>query len=383
MPSLSDLFGSLTGSTQSNAAKKAAEFTKTGLQNAYDLGKPLIQQGYTDANGFLTQGYNTASGTLQGGLNSAWGALNAGGTAATDYLNAGYGTARSDLNSLYDKARAANSGALDTITGLYQPYIASGTGAQSLYDTFLGLNGADAAKSASASFAGNDPGIAYRMDMLDKQSAARANAAGYLGSGREAMARDRVQSEMLSQDYNAYLNRLAEQAARGGQYTGQLAGFTDASGAREAQLYGRQGDQLSALEQGRARDLAQNERQHATSLVDLISNTARGQAGLDSGYYSGMAGNALSQGTKLADLIMGKETGIANTNAQSALAQGQAASSGLNNLINLGSLGLQAWQGLGKPQAPVYSDAGTAANGGWSTTANTPTAGQKFWNMFS
>ena len=403
MASLGSLFGSLFGNTQSNAVKDATAATRQGVQQAYDLGKPLIEGGYGQAGGalnkgnvysdtYLGQGYGAASGALQGAQNTAWGALNNGGTAATNYLNSGYGQARSDLSSLYDSARGAANSAVDKIGGYYQPYMQSGTQAQGLYDTFLGLNGADAAKTAASNFAGNDPGIAYRLDMLGKQSQAQANAAGYLGSNREAVARNRAQNEVLSQDYQTYLSRLADQSAKGGQYAGQLAGYADNAAARTAQLYANQGDRASALAQAQSRDLAQNERQHATSLLDLVQRTGAAQSGLDTNYYGGLASNAnnyanmgatnaINQGTTLANLGMGKETALAQTQAQGLLGNAQASSQGLNNLISLGGTIASLATGIPRTGQTVMQQPGTAANGGWSTTAQSQPS--SFWNLFS
>jgi len=297
-------FDAFTGKSSKNAAQQAAKAYDDGAAQAAST----LDKSKADANRALTSGYEQSQVDIRDAQRRSWEALNGAGTAATNYYT-DYG----------NKARDAVSGGMDRIRGYYNPMLQLGNQANDLYGRFLGLQGADAAKTAASQFAGNDPGIAYRMDMLGRQADRRANASGDIGGARAQMALDRSQSELLSNDYQNYLTRLENASARGGQYAGQLSGFEMQGAGQLANLYGQEGQ-----------NLAQNQIRHASALNAMLTGSPIGTGQLASNYYGNMADVAKGYGGQLAQL----QTLRGQNQANMYTAMGAAGQQGVNNVMN-------------------------------------------------
>lgn len=360
MPSLSSLLGSVFGTTQSKAAANAASATQTGINNAYNNAQPLINNAFATANNTLGQQYLTAGSTLAGGYNQGSNLVSTAGTRARGDLTGTYDSALSSLTDLYGRAQTGLADARGRITGYLSPYMSAGTGAQNLYNTYLGIGpgGAAAARAAGQNYAANDPGLEITNAGIARQSAALANAGGYLGSGREAMARDRAVAERTSQEYQAYLSRLERQAGLGQQAATTAGGFDTTLSGLSAGLLGQQGNQTSALTAQHGRDLAANETSTARTLADLLQTYTGRLSANDMAYGQSAANNAISQGRTLAELIASRDTGLAAADAQRILGQSAAASQGMNNIIDIGKAVAQMAMGM-PPTAATGIKAGT------------------------
>lgn len=325
-------FDSLFGGSTKTAVTKAAGANATGIDQATQVSG----QGKQEALGYNQQGLNLSLPALQGGYDQARGDINSGIQTAHQALNAGGTNARNDISSGFANARGVTENAMQRIAGYYDPYMEGGKQGQKRLGTLLGYDGVDAAKTAASDFAGNDPGIAYRMDMLKKRNDASANQSGFIGSGRAQLADSRAQSEMLSTDYQKYLDRLAGQAQMGQQSAGQLGQFQMQGAGQIGQAYSQEAAANSA-----------NEQRHAESLKNLYTGNAIGSGQLATG-----------QGRDIANLYQGYATnnqniatGNTSQQAQLALAGGQnlanmymgqaaADQQGMNNMLKIAGLGI-------------------------------------------
>lgn len=331
---MAGFFDSLLGGTTKTAVTTAAGANATGISNATnasnagrDAALGYNRQGLELAFPALQGGYDTARSDINYGIGRAHEALNAGGTAAKDYLTSGYGSARDEMRN-----------AMMRIQGYYDPYLQAGSQAQSLYGTFLGLNGEEAAKSAAASFAGMDPGIAYRQDMLAKRNAASANQAGFIGSGRAALADSRAQSELLSTDYQRYLDRLAGQSELGSRSAGQLSGFEMSGAGTIGGYYGREADQLAANEQRHAAALQGLYTQNPIGTGQLATNQGRDISSLYSGYANNNQNISTGNTTQQTQLALAGGQNLANM----YMGQAAADAAGAKNAIGLGGMAMSA-----------------------------------------
>lgn len=380
MSTLTDLLGMFTGSTPRNAATTAANAQRAGNDAAYAGAAPLITGGYNTAANTLGQQYNVAGSTLAGGFNQGSNLVSTAGTTARNDLTGTYDSALSSLGDLYGRAQTGLANTQSTLAGYFSPYMSAGTGAQNLYNVYLGTGpgGAAAAAEAGRNFSSNDPGIQYRLDQLARQSAAQANAGGFLGSGREGMLRTRSQNEVLTQDFQNYLSRLERQSGMGQQAASTLGGFTTTLGGLSAGLYGQQGNQASALTAQHGRDLAANETGTARTLADLLQTYTGRLAANDMAYGSQMANNAIGQGNSLAQLLASHETNNANATAQEAAQRAVGSAQGVNNLLNLASIAGSIYTGMPRTPAANTGPASTAS----SWTANTTATPNPYYGYF-
>jgi hypothetical protein len=204
----------------------------------------------------------------------------------------------------------------DAAKARMSPYSETGRQAGTAYTNLLGLNGAGAQSGATAAYKKSNPYLAATMDMQTKALDRRAAATGQFGSGLNALAKARVVDETANRDYQDYMTKLQGLMAQG--YTA---------------------DQALAV--------------------------------LDSGYAANRVGveNAFR---------------TANVGSQNQYAKDYTAAdtAGVQNVIGLaGTLMNGAGMFMGGGGAkPVFSQPGTAANGGWSTTATPAPASNNFFN---
>lgn len=335
MPSLMDFF---TGNNMKTANQRTFDAYQLGADKARTGALGALGTANQDANAALNFGYEDARGAIDTSNLRAWDVLNQVGTENKGYLDAGR-----------DAALGASRGAIKTITDLYQPYVESGRQAQALYGTLLGLDGAEAARAAAVERAGiNSPGLAYMMEMSDKANRVRTNQGGYIGSAREAMVRERARNEMTYRDYQDYLTRLENQAGRGAQYTGQLAGFNDNAANREANIQ-------NAWTQGNVN----NTTRHGQTISQMLTQNPYATGQLSQNLGGSRAQLATNYGNNIAGIETGYHQGIAG--AQGNLYQGNAAAgtAGMNNILKAGTAAAQMAMGMPPTalvggQQPVY-----------------------------
>lgn len=221
----------------------------------------------------------------------------------------------------YDANKNYLASGYTSATGRYQPYVGAGQGAQTAYTNLLGLNGQDAQRGAVANYETYNPYLTATMDQQTKALDRRAAATGQYGSGLNALAQARVVNETAGQNYQNYLAHL--------------------------QGLGQQGLSASSAQAG------------------LDMTNASGNVGIENAYRNTMMGNR-------------------NSYAKDYVA---ADTAGVQNIIGLGTAAAQLAMGM-PPTAlgnvggqPAYSQAGSAANGGWSTTATKAPQSNNFFSQ--
>lgn len=260
-------------------------------------GAKQAKAGYTAATGMLTRGEAQARGELTSGYDQA-----------TNYLNqAGQG-----IGEAYDKANALLDTGETKSLGYLDPYIQSGTQANTLYGNALGLNGTGAQIAFGENYAASDPFRAQNADMATEGLMRALNARGLSGSGYAGEAVARQSLARGSEDYNNYLNRLS-----GVRDSGQTA---------------------------------------ATNAASISNNYATQRAGLATGQLdsrnallTAQANNATNRGNALSNLTYGNAQQMAGQRIGLGNSLAQSQSAGINNLLGLGGMALKAtgWGGYG------------------------------------
>lgn len=213
------------------------------------------------------------------------------GSTAKKYANEAYQNSTRTLQEGRDKGIDALNQGYTQARGYLSPYAESGTQANNLYGTYLGLNGADAQRSALVGYAGADPFRQFNADLAAKTMARSFNRMGMLDSGNHTMAAARANLERGSQDYNSYLSRLAGLAQQGAGAAGQLGGYAMNNG---------QG--LAGLWQGYGQNQAGNEIQRGNALAQasgIFGNNLMKIGGLGVALMTGNPGMSLGFGGSL------------------------------------------------------------------------------------
>lgn len=227
------------------------------------------------------------------------------------------------LTAGYDANRGYATNAYNTATGRLSPYEQGGRSAYQSYQNFLGMNGQPAQQSALSAYSGFNPYMQAEQQRLMQAGDRRAAATGQFGSGMNALARARVSDETAYRNYSDYLGRLGGMAQQGVSTAGQMAGL---------------------------------DTNYGNTMIGVENNLRQGNVNNQTQYY-----NALDRANQ----------------------------SGAQNIIGLGGLAVQGLGmfggggGLGSlGSRTMMSQPGTAANGGWSTTAQTPSWWQQGANFF-
>jgi hypothetical protein len=363
MPSLLDLF--------SGGASNA-------IQKGGDAYRDWINWGYNTSNDILDQTYRDRTRAD----------LAYGNSQAMDYLS----QARDPLLAARDQGQyiadalnaiGVNNAGLERITGYYQPYLDAGNKASGLYQTYLGMNGADAARQAFDNFTYNNPGVQYQIEQAQKANLARLNAAGAGNSGRADLANSRVAQELTSSNVENYLNRLGGLQQQGMSAAGALGQFTDANSARNAGVYTNLGTQIANVEGGHGQRLMGLYQNTGNALSGLLGNKA--QQAANYGQQQAAAGTqyGLNKGNLAFNVAQMQGGNAANTLTNRASANTGA----INNLFSLGSTAMSAATGMpmsfgGGNSGSSFTTPGTAANGGWSTTT-TPAGSNNLGSLVS
>jgi hypothetical protein len=298
----------------------------------------MLDEGQQAALARLEAARNEQLASLTSGYDTSRGYLDTGMTTGRADIGAGYDRARTDLGTQYGRAEEAITGALDRSRDILNPWIQSGRGAQELYDQALGVNGTGAQSDFYANYADNDPFRAYNEDRANNALLRLYNAGGLGTSGRAGMAISRAQLERGSEDLNNYLNRLEAQGAKGGQYATTMTGLETGAGQNLASIRTNLGNQYAGIETDRGNRLADIAFKGNAALSDLSTGFSLNKANVQG-----------QGGSDAANLIYG----TAQQKAGNRIGQGNAVagtrSTGMNNLIGLGSLalgGYSAYKGI-------------------------------------
>ncbi|WP_322884253.1 hypothetical protein U8C35_07805 [Sinorhizobium medicae] len=185
-------------------------------------------------------------------------------------------------NSIINKGEAKSSGALNQAAGNYDPYLATGAGATTMYGNALGLNGADGTAAAQGAFQAG-PGYNFALEQGTNAALRGASAAGMLNSGNTLTALSEYGQGLANQEYGGWLDRLSGAANQG---LSAASGQGSALGGLANLYQSTAGDRLgleSAVAQGRMGVNNQN-------ASGREANKAAG---------AGFFGNLLGAGTKL------------------------------------------------------------------------------------
>lgn len=118
-----------------------------------------------------------------------------------------------------------------------QPWVTSGTAANTQQSNLLGLNGQDAADTAMKSFQ-SSPGYQFSLTQGLRGVDAGAAAKGMLRSGATLKAEDTYASGLANQDFGNYMDRLNKLSTTG-ESAGVNQASTDTSAAsNQSSIYG-------------------------------------------------------------------------------------------------------------------------------------------------
>jgi len=173
-----------------------------------------------------------------------------------ELLNALMGRGMGYINTGEQKS----SDALNTGIARFDPYAASGAGANTMLGNALGLNGAEGNEAATEAFQAG-PGFQFTLDNALKAAERGASAGGMLASGNTLAALQDRGANVANQEYGSWLDRLSGLSGQG----------LTAAGAQQG------GD---------------------TNLANLFQNTTEQRLGLDTGVTQGILGqnNQYAQG---------------------------------------------------------------------------------------
>lgn len=324
------------------------------IRKASAKAQGVLDSALPEARSLLTGGYDTAEGLIDTGYGEAMDYLNNAFDPAFAQLGAGYDRARDELEGRYADADAYITGGRDLARELMDPWIASGRGAQDLYDQALGLQGTDAQGQFYQDYADHDPFRAYSEEMANKAMAQYFNARGLDQSGRSGLAMSRASLERGTEDLNRYLDRLEGQGTRGAGYAQNAAGLEERTGLNRANLSQRLGDVLAA-----------NETDRGVRESGMTYGHGQNQGNLALGRTQAQSNLALSRGSDEANLVYGHAQQNANNIMGTANAVNQAKATGKQNLIG----GLSTLASAFIPGASGVSLAGNIGNrllGGWN-----------------
>jgi len=172
--------------------------------------------------------------------------LEEGNRQAIGYLNQGYDDALRYGRQQYGLAQ-----------GYLQQYGDDGRRASNMYQNAMGLNGLAGGQLAQEAYGyARNPYLNYEQDQAQAGLDRMANARGGLNSGMNALAAARARMGLGYQDNRDWRDRLAQQAAQGGQYAGM-----------QSQLASGFGNQLMGLYSGRGQQMAANAQQFANAMA--------------------------------------------------------------------------------------------------------------------
>jgi hypothetical protein len=229
----------------------------------------------------LTDYANKAISTLGPAYDSARGALTSNFTPALNAVNAGYDAARPDVTSNYQTG-------LDQISkGIsgYDPYVATGAGANTALYNALGLGGAGGNADAMKAFTAS-PQYQWNLDQATANAVRGTNRYGMSTGGNTLDAITRLGSNLASGEYSSWLSNLNTMAGRGLSATSGQGGLLSTSGQLSANL----GNNIANLDTGRGNAVGNLYTNLGSGLGSLFANQGTNTANIYTGLGSGIAG---------------------------------------------------------------------------------------------
>lgn len=196
------------------------------------------------------------------------------GSDARRYAQDAYERNAREMQTGYRNSLGYQDRGYQSAVGRLSPYEAQGRQASQAYGNLLGLHGPAAQGQARAAYQGWNPYLADNMNAATRAVDRRAAATGQLDSGMNALARSRVATEMGTNDFYNYNDRLSQLGQQGLTTANVLAGL-DTSDAQTR----------IAIEDALRSGNVQNSTQYGNALAQA------GQAGLNN--ILGIAGLGL------------------------------------------------------------------------------------------
>lgn len=181
-------------------------------------------------------------------------------------------------NNIINTGEQKSEGAINSAIGAYQPWVDTGTAANTMYANANGLNGADGNAAAVKAFQAG-PGYEFAVNESMRAAERAASAGGSLASGNLIAALQDRGNSLANQEYGGWLDRLKGTSD---------AGLTAASG--QAGQY----DAMANLYQNTANDR-----------LDLESGVTQGLLGVNNQIAQGKEAKVAAQGSFLKGLING------------------------------------------------------------------------------
>jgi len=188
-------------------------------------------------------------------------------------------------NDIINTGEDKSAGALDSAIGAYQPWVTSGTAANSLYGDAIGLNGAEGNARATDAFH-TGPGYSFALDQGTQAALRGASAAGMLNSGNTLTALTEYGQGLADQEYGSWLDRLNGVSGQGLSAAG---GVAQGYGAK-ADLYQGTADDRLGLESGVVQGLE--------GVNNQIASAKEAQEKAKGGFLGGLLKGGLSLGAK-------------------------------------------------------------------------------------
>lgn len=137
-------------------------------------------------------------------------------------------------NKIIDTGEGKSEDALNSAIGVYDPWVTSGTAANTLYGDALGLNGEEGNSRATDAFQAG-PGYQFALDQGTQAALRGASAGGMLNSGNTLTALTQFGQGLANQEYGGWLGRLAGVSSQGlSAAGGQASGYGGLSNLYQA-----------------------------------------------------------------------------------------------------------------------------------------------------
>jgi hypothetical protein len=197
------------------------------------------------------------------------------GEGAKKALQEGLGNQLSVAQATQDKQTGAINASGTEARGYYKPYVDQGGRAFGLYGDTLGVNGADARKSAQDLYY-SDPNQQRITDLALRAGDRASNAGGYFSGARGALLAGRLAQEQ----YGNWQNKLNGMGQQGQQAAAGMAGIAANEGNALAGAYGNYGASVGNAYGQNAQGMAQANNVFAQNLIGLGSAAVSAYTGI-------------------------------------------------------------------------------------------------------
>ncbi|MDX1240362.1 hypothetical protein GOL95_09905 [Sinorhizobium medicae] len=188
-------------------------------------------------------------------------------------------------NKIINTGEAKSSGAINQAVDNYEPYLATGANASTLYGDALGANGARGSRNARRAFQAG-PGYNFALEQGTNAALRGASAAGMLNSGNTLTALSEYGQGLANQEYGSWIDRLSGAASQG---LSAASGQGSALGGLASLYQNTAGDRLgleSSVAQGRMgtnNQMAQGREANKAAGAGFFGNLITGGMKLASG----------------------------------------------------------------------------------------------------